>query len=138
MAGMLHDIGKLLQLSITGFFQPLEFEKNKVKLSSEYNAYGTSHAELGAYLLALWGLPQTIIEAAAYHHFPSRLGSSQFGVISALHTANGLFHLEMDSDKNSEFSKYLDLDHLLACQVLPNLNDWRQLTRKMLEDTKHA
>ena len=29
-----------------------------------------SHAEVGAHLLELWGLPHTIVEAVAFHHRP--------------------------------------------------------------------
>jgi hypothetical protein len=45
---------------------------------SEYGAeqqvLGVTHAELGAYLLGLWGLPYAIVEATAYHHLPEPPG----------------------------------------------------------------
>jgi len=31
---------------------------------------GTTHADIGAYLLGLWGLPYDVIEAVARHHTP--------------------------------------------------------------------
>jgi hypothetical protein len=40
---------------------------------AEYTAMGASHAELGAYLLGLWGLPGNVVEAVAFHHNPSKL-----------------------------------------------------------------
>jgi HD-like signal output (HDOD) protein len=33
----------------------------------EQRILGTSHAEIGAYLLGLWGLPLPIIDAIAHH-----------------------------------------------------------------------
>ena len=33
---------------------------------------GATHAEVGAYLLGLWGLPFQIVEAVANHHAPER------------------------------------------------------------------
>ena len=32
-----------------------------------------SHAEIGAYLLAIWGLPYAVVEAVAHHHRPTRV-----------------------------------------------------------------
>lgn len=48
-AGMLHDVGRLVLAS---------------KGMSE-----DGHAEVGAYLLGLWGLPPVVIEAVAHHHW---------------------------------------------------------------------
>jgi hypothetical protein len=33
---------------------------------------------LGAYLLGLWGLPDTVVESVAFHHYPSRLIDRMF------------------------------------------------------------
>ena len=40
----------------------------------------TSHAELGAYLLALWGLPERIVETVAFHHNPLKLLESSLSI----------------------------------------------------------
>ncbi len=42
-------------------------------VDAEYAVMKTSHAELGAYLLGLWGLPDSIVEIVAFHHEPSAL-----------------------------------------------------------------
>jgi HD-like signal output (HDOD) protein len=34
----------------------------------EREVFGTSHAEVGAYLLGLWGLPFEVVQAVAAHH----------------------------------------------------------------------
>jgi HD-like signal output (HDOD) protein len=36
----------------------------------ERERFGVTHAEIGAYLLGLWGLPHDVIEAVATHHAP--------------------------------------------------------------------
>ena len=51
---------------------------------------GASHAEVGAYLLGLWGLPYPVIEAVAHHHAPERSGARQFDVLAALAVAVAL------------------------------------------------
>lgn len=81
IAGMLHDIGKLILLKV-----PQQYNKviQLVKTTgcdsteAEYNTLKTSHAELGAYLLGLWGLPANIAESVAYHHNPSKLIERMF------------------------------------------------------------
>jgi len=49
-----------------------------------------AHAEVGAYLLALWGLPLPIVEAVAHHHTPGRVPRSDFGIHGIVHVAAAL------------------------------------------------
>jgi HD-like signal output (HDOD) protein len=55
---------------------------------------GTTHAEVGAYLLGLWGLPDAIVEALAFHHCPSACPDQRFSPLTAVHIANALVHTE--------------------------------------------
>ncbi|WP_305804169.1 HDOD domain-containing protein [Stenotrophomonas sp. YIM B06876] len=48
------------------------------------------HAEAGAYLLGLWGLPMPIIEAVAFHLQPQRSNIRSFWVTGAVHVATAL------------------------------------------------
>ncbi len=81
IAGMLHDIGKLILLKVRRQYKKVvEFiEKNGCDpVEAEYTVMKTSHAELGAYLLGLWGIPDNIVEAVAFHHNPSKLIEDMF------------------------------------------------------------
>jgi putative nucleotidyltransferase with HDIG domain len=93
-AGLLHDIGKL------ALAQNFEEDYARILKETEEKAlplhrveeefFGVTHAETGAYLLALWGLPQPIVEAVAGHHLaPDRVGPEFSGGI-ALHFADRL------------------------------------------------
>ncbi|MFV1975442.1 MAG: HDOD domain-containing protein [Candidatus Scalindua sp.] len=76
IAGMLHDIGKLILLKMPRQYNKVMELTETTKCSfaeAEYTAMGASHAELGAYLLGLWGLPGNVVEAVAFHHNPSKL-----------------------------------------------------------------
>ncbi|MBK7105405.1 MAG: HDOD domain-containing protein [Ignavibacteriae bacterium] len=56
LSGLLHDIGELILLNNYSVEEiNLQFSK-------------TSHANIGAYLLGVWGLPDPIVEAVAFHH----------------------------------------------------------------------
>src|SRR5213082_1784367 len=57
---------------------------------AETQIFGVSHAEVGAYLLGIWGLPYPVIEAVAHHHAPQRVASSQFDVLAALAVSHSL------------------------------------------------
>jgi putative nucleotidyltransferase with HDIG domain len=82
IAGMLHDIGKLILLKIPRQYNEVMelIETTGCSFAeAEYTVMGASHSELGAYLLGLWGLPRNVVEVVAYHHNPSKLIESMFG-----------------------------------------------------------
>ncbi|MCP4253206.1 MAG: HDOD domain-containing protein [Candidatus Scalindua sp.] len=76
LAGMLHDIGKLILLKMPRQYSEVMELVETTGCSfaeAEYVVMGASHSELGAYLLGLWGLPCGVVEAVAFHHNPSKL-----------------------------------------------------------------
>lgn len=92
-AGLLHDIGKL----ILADNRPEEF-RECLRIASaggvtcaeaEAQIFGTTHAEVGAYLLWLWVLPDHVTEAVALHHKP---GPGASGAVLAVHAADALVH----------------------------------------------
>jgi HD-like signal output (HDOD) protein/ActR/RegA family two-component response regulator len=93
---MLHDVGKLIE----AWKLPKQFAEALEKSTStgqplyriEEEAYGFSHAEIGGYLLGLWGLPYSVVEAVALHHSPTRVPQRSFDAIGAVYVANILAH----------------------------------------------
>lgn len=91
-AGLLHDIGELILISNC----PVEYKaisnlSDKERMSSyaaERAVLGCSHADVGAYLLGIWGLPSGIVEAVAWHHEPSISAIMQPGPLLAVHVAD--------------------------------------------------
>jgi putative nucleotidyltransferase with HDIG domain len=91
-AGLLHDIGKLVLASRL----PEEYEKtvlraiaDKIPLwLAERETFSATHAEVGAYLLAIWGLPNPIVDAAGYHHNPTAASTQDFSALTAVHAAD--------------------------------------------------
>ncbi|MEJ2169890.1 MAG: response regulator [Desulfobacterales bacterium] len=74
MAGLLHDLGKLiLATNFPKLYRQVLTEAQNTGHSLynlEYETFETSHAEIGAYLMGLWNLENPIIEAIAFHHCP--------------------------------------------------------------------
>jgi HD-like signal output (HDOD) protein/CheY-like chemotaxis protein len=96
VAALLHDIGSLILASV----MPSEFvlthsaaaEKGCALFQAEEELLGTSHAEIGAYLLGLWGLPNLAVEAIANHHHPDRCSHSGLDCTVAVYIADLLAH----------------------------------------------
>ncbi len=81
IAGMLHDIGKLILLKMPRRYNEVMdlIETTDCSFTAaEYTVMDASHSELGAYLLGLWGLPRNVVETVAFHHNPSKLIESMF------------------------------------------------------------
>ncbi|MCW4454576.1 HDOD domain-containing protein [Flavobacterium sp. MXW15] len=73
------------------------------------------HAEAGAYLLGLWGLPMPIIEAVGFHLQPQRSNLRSFWVTGAVHVATALAG---GTPVNEEY--------LARVGALPKLEGWRE------------
>lgn len=74
MAGLVCDIGELVLAAtrkerlVSAWTSAAARSISRVTLERE--AFGVSHAEVGACLLGLWGLPFAVVEAVAQHHAP--------------------------------------------------------------------
>jgi len=99
-AGLLHDLGKLLLAANLPepFRQAIALarEQERPVWEGESQILGACHAELGACLLGIWGLPDPIVEAVALHHFPLRSSGRAFSPLTA--PPSSLIEAELDSD----------------------------------------
>ncbi len=133
IAGLLHDIGKLIYASNLPEdykkVQELKQTENMNEPEAEYSIFGANHAHLGAYLLGLWGLPDAVIDAIAFHHEPASLSVSSFNALTAVHIANGFakshdlddetFQDHLFDELNKEYFDKLGYDD-------QSLHNWRK------------
>jgi HD-like signal output (HDOD) protein len=93
-AALLHDIGELIfALKFPGKTKSIRataLEEGVGPHVVEHQQVGVTHAQLGAYLLGLWGLPFSVVQAVAFHHEPRKAGRGRFGVVGAVHVAEHL------------------------------------------------
>ncbi len=106
-AGLLHEVGQLIMASqlCEGFEEAIAHAQasHLTLMDAEKAILGVTHAQVGSYLLELWGLPDPVVEAIAFHAFPSAcpvaayslvasgydLGEErEFSPITAVHVAN--------------------------------------------------
>lgn len=135
-AGMLHDIGKLmLANNLPEPFQralDLTEQKGIRFLEAEQEVFGANHAGVGAYLLGLWGLPTTIVEAVAFHHQPGHSEAATLGPLTAVHVANVLEH-ELSPSKLAGCEPKFDLEYLKALGLTDRLEVWREHATKLFQ-----
>jgi HD-like signal output (HDOD) protein len=79
-------------------------------------------ADVGAYLLSLWGLPAAIVEAVAHHREPSRVARTRLDVLGLVHMAVSL------TDATEP-----DGDYLQAVGADRRWTEWQELAQAMPE-----
>ena len=129
-AGLLHDIGKLLfAANHPGVFTKVlrlarEQQCNLWEAETQVMP-GVGHAELGATVLGIWGLPKSIIEAVALHHTPWRQRRHTFSPVTAVHVANILDH-EKHPDPNIIMPSQINTTYLKEMGLAGRVEAWRQ------------
>ncbi|MGB5748698.1 MAG: response regulator [Desulfobacterales bacterium] len=136
MAGLLHDLGKLILA--TDFQEPYKEVLTAAKGSDrnlwdlEYEVFGTSHAEIGAYLMGLWSLETPIIEAIAFHHCPANSMSQNMGLLTAVHIGNAIDHNGQPSTNGNTDLQY-DAQYLDTLGITDRIPAWRQICSELAE-----
>ena len=138
IGALLHDIGSLfLASSMPNEFcsaRALTTEKGCAIFQAEEELMGTSHAEIGAYLLGLWGLPNLAVEAIAHHHHPTRIPHSEFDCTVAVYLAN-LLADELQANPQGAVGLPInepDRAYLEELGVVPKLDEFRELALQSL------
>ncbi|MGB9624212.1 MAG: HDOD domain-containing protein [Phycisphaerae bacterium] len=94
LGGLLHDAGKLaLAVNIRDRYAETIALANQRRIplwQAERETLGATHAEVGAALLGIWGLPDPILEVIAFHHEPRKCLAKGFTTLTAVYVANAL------------------------------------------------
>ncbi len=125
-AGLLHDLGKVVLLSeLPREYQKI-FENNSgVGKDVERERLGCTHAEVGAYLMSIWGLPFPLVHAVAFHHCPSETADTRFSSLTAVHAADAIASEKDASPVNHDAE--LDRAYLARLGLSEKEEQWRGL-----------
>jgi len=129
LAGLLHDVGKLVLASQRPqqFCEAITITQNEdiPVTEAEERIFGATHAQIGGYLLGLWGFDPQVVDAAAFHHCPARSVHRNFCPMIAVHIANTLVHDEgKSSSVGNKKSRQLDIQFLREAELEESLHDW--------------
>ncbi len=95
---LLHDLGKLVLLANKqeeyADLMGRSIENSRPLWHLEQAVFGCDHAAIGAFLFAMWGLPENIVRATAWHHEPAAFATNKFCYVTLLHFANCAAHVK--------------------------------------------
>ncbi len=140
IAGLLHDVGKLVLASEMpdDYRLVLHDVKNEGGGTHRFELarLGVSHQQIGAYLLGLWGMSMAIVEAVYAHHEPALAGP---GVTPGLlvHVADRLQHELIVYDPGYVFAP-LDADWIETQGLAHRVDAWRETCKTLLTEHPHG
>jgi len=142
LAGLIHDIGYwvLLQQCSDDLVRAaaVAAARSLPLYEAERAVLGSSHAEVGAYLLGLWGLPYPILEAVAFHHDPTLAPQTDFDVMGAVAVAQAVI---ASAEPRRSRSQQQDLSGPAGERFLAALGApfcWSEAQRRVLESFAEA
>lgn len=138
MAGMLQDIGiLLLATNLPEKYNEvlkLQSETGENISRAEEQVFGCTHSEVGGTLLGIWGLPDQVVDAVAYHHCPWLSDTQGITPLTVVHIANILYWRNVDPgypvNMNEEYFEKLGVRH--------RLETWNESVREKYFDTEQV
>ena len=132
LGGLLHELGKL----VLACNYPKQYEEAMTRAEqegvpiedAEREVFGTTHAEIGAYLLWLWGLPDGVTEIVARYQRPTP--ESPGAPVVAVHVADAL--VEGESERS------VNVQCLTEMGLIEHLPEWKQLREAVRVDTERS
>jgi HD-like signal output (HDOD) protein len=93
VAGVLHDIGKLILIEyfFDEFSEALELAETEdlTIIEAEEQVLGVTHSDIGGWLAEKWNLPPSLVNAIAFHHRPGEMDEPD-ELVNFVHLANAL------------------------------------------------
>ena len=136
IAGLLHDIGKLVLLAkmMDKYEEAVLLAKEKqIRLRiAEKEIFEAVHGDVGAYLMGLWGMPGAVVEGIGFHHRLDDYPDMNFNPAVAVHVANTLYY---EVHPNQVLGAYPEIDNtqLQAMGLGDKIEQWREIGTEYLK-----
>lgn len=121
LAGILHDIGKLILVATF----PVEHETILAKTKDRQNTLwaekqllGVTHGETGGWLMQRWRLNSMVADAIHYHHEPAEKIKEAFPLVRIIYTANLLCQNDAGEQKYADANLLTGLDHSAIDEIV--------------------
>lgn len=139
-AGFLHDIGKLVFASEMEekYSSILESVRNGdgPVIDAERRQLDATHADVGAYLLGLWGFNEEVVEGIHNHHDLERSGTG-FTTAAVVHVAEALQHELAPRNSGHTFTP-VDETGLQRLRLDHRLEIWREKCSEWMTEEAHG
>lgn len=135
LAGMLHDVGKLVFLDVApNAYVELQNTKETELFQLEQEVFGIDHRAIGERFGELWGLPATIVQAIGQHHDSLNDTSSPISWMTAL--ANALTKIWGIGQPSPSSSRNEDAIAWLEEQSTETVNAYAAEANQVFSDMK--
>lgn len=129
IAGLLHDAGQLIlaaNFPVT-FAEAIQLARSESMPmhEAEKRIFGVDHAEVASHLLAVWGLPSSIVAAVSLHHAPVASGEFELTPLVIVHFADAI-----ENEAGSVFGengRRVDESLLDDSPLFGRVEEWRHL-----------
>jgi HD-like signal output (HDOD) protein len=137
VAGLLHDIGRV----VLACNFPADYAMARRQAldqgipleAAEERIFACTHADVGGYLLGLWGLPGAVVEAIALHHTPAQHQDEAFTPLTAVHIGNVL-DTQRDPRTRSPVPASLDEPYLERLGLQTSIQAWRNILQACFQE----
>ncbi len=132
-AGLLRGVGQLVfAVQVTAAYDEVLAEAARATrpvVDIERERFGVTHADVGAYLLGIWGLPEAVVEAVARQYGASPVPPRAETIVDALRMAVGL----VLGGREPGFETYpIDLRWLAHASTGAPSPEWSHLVSRLL------
>ncbi len=136
LAAFLHDVGKIILAvhlpdKYATMLSLIETRK-MLQTRAEKHVFGVVHSDAGAFLLSLWGLPDSIVIPTACHHHTDRCQDRHMMFPTAIvHTANIFEHAATTGDWGN-IEDHLNMEFLDKLGLRERLPIWREVSQSLI------
>lgn len=136
LAGMLHDAGKLVLAAALpeafGEIMERARQEDRPLWEVEQETLQTSHAEIGAYLMGAWGLPDAVVEALTFHHQPMKSHVYEIGPLLFTHVGDALSRAADMGADDIGGNRLLDRAYLEKLNIMKILPKWQEICAEIV------
>ena len=138
LAGILHDIGKLLLVAkLESLYSEVIMiaQKEKIHITqAEEKVFQATHGDMGAYLTGLWGFSSDIVEAIGFHHQLGNCPTGDFTPAVAVLVANEIYYQYYPDEKIGIHAS--DEEYVKKLVFGEKLSKWRKICFDYLDRLK--
>lgn len=134
IAGIIHDIGKLLLFTTVQeqYIHAIECAKEQqcLLVEAEQQIFCADHGNVGGYLIGVWGLPGQVSEAVAFHHRLDKYPNASFCPAIAVQAADVIFYI-LNPEKCQGKPPTLDEHYLDRAGLAGKFDYWLEACKEL-------